>query len=87
MDKAHAENDFTKAGDLEGPGFLPSPVKRPEGKGSWQVSAFHLATTIATPAAFAPLPYAMSQLGWPGGTVQCHRLFDKFFRFFQAKWL
>ncbi|KAG0622548.1 hypothetical protein M758_3G105800 [Ceratodon purpureus] len=65
-----AENDKTKAGDIERPGYLPpSPEKRPEGKGTWQVSAFHLATTIATPAAFAPLPYAMSQLGWPGGVV------------------
>lgn len=38
-----------------------------EGKGSWAHAAFHVATTIATPAAYAPLPFAVASLGWPLG--------------------
>ncbi|KOM35086.1 hypothetical protein LR48_Vigan02g123600 [Vigna angularis] len=37
------------------------------GKGTWKQAAFHVATTIATPAAFAPLPFAIASLGWPLG--------------------
>ncbi|MFS7930683.1 hypothetical protein Hanom_Chr04g00347161 [Helianthus anomalus] len=37
------------------------------GKGSWKHAAFHVATTIATPAAYAPLPFAVSSLGWSLG--------------------
>ena len=37
------------------------------GKGSWKHAAFHVATTIATPAAYAPLPFALASLGWPLG--------------------
>ncbi|XP_076946660.1 GABA transporter 1-like [Bidens hawaiensis] len=39
------------------------------GKGSWKHAAFHVATTIATPAAYAPLPFAVSSLGWPLGVI------------------
>nr|XP_043622510.1 GABA transporter 1-like isoform X2 [Erigeron canadensis] len=39
------------------------------GTGSWKHAAFHVATTIATPAAYAPLPFAVSSLGWPFGVV------------------
>lgn len=35
-------------------------------RGSWRNGAYHLATTIATPAAFAPLPFAVAALGWSG---------------------
>ena len=35
-----------------------------EGKGTWKHAAFHVATTIATPAAYAPLPFALASLGW-----------------------
>lgn len=38
------------------------------GRGSWKHAAFHVATTIATPAAYAPLPFAVSSLGWPLGS-------------------
>lgn len=38
------------------------------GKGTWKHAAFHVATTIATPAAYAPLPFAVASLGWPLGT-------------------
>ena len=38
-----------------------------EGRGTWKHAAFHVATTIATPAAYAPLPFAVSSLGWPLG--------------------
>ncbi|KAJ1295605.1 hypothetical protein BS78_01G235700 [Paspalum vaginatum] len=38
-----------------------------EGRGTWRHSAFHVATTIATPAAYAPLPFAVASLGWPLG--------------------
>ncbi|PNX91266.1 hypothetical protein L195_g047396, partial [Trifolium pratense] len=34
-------------------------------KGTWKHAAFHVATTIATPAAYAPLPFALASLGWP----------------------
>lgn len=36
-------------------------------KGTWRHAAFHVATTIATPAAYAPLPFALASLGWPLG--------------------
>ncbi|KAL2323483.1 hypothetical protein Fmac_027862 [Flemingia macrophylla] len=36
-------------------------------KGTWKHAAFHVATTIATPAAYAPLPFALASLGWPLG--------------------
>lgn len=38
-------------------------------RGSWKHAAFHVATTIATPAAYAPLPFAVSSLGWPLGVL------------------
>ncbi|KAJ7977299.1 GABA transporter 1-like [Quillaja saponaria] len=37
------------------------------GRGTWKHAAFHLATTIATPAAYAPLPFALASLGWTLG--------------------
>ncbi|RLN16955.1 GABA transporter 1-like [Panicum miliaceum] len=37
------------------------------GRGTWRHAAFHVATTIATPAAYAPLPFAVASLGWPFG--------------------
>ena len=37
------------------------------GKGTRKHAAFHVATTIATPAAYAPLPFALASLGWPLG--------------------
>lgn len=37
------------------------------GRGTWKHAAFHVATTIATPAAYAPLPFALASLGWPFG--------------------
>ncbi|KAK9813661.1 hypothetical protein WJX73_002176 [Symbiochloris irregularis] len=39
------------------------------GQGTWYHAAAHLATTIATPAAYAPLPSSIAQLGWPGGLI------------------
>lgn len=39
------------------------------GFGSWKHAAFHIATTIATPAAYAPLPFAVASLGWPLGKL------------------
>ncbi|XP_024165628.2 GABA transporter 1 isoform X2 [Rosa chinensis] len=33
------------------------------GKGTWKHAAFHVATTIATPAAYSPLPFALASLG------------------------
>ncbi|XP_073147510.1 GABA transporter 1-like [Henckelia pumila] len=40
-----------------------------EPAGTWQHAAFHVATTIATPAAYAPLPFAVASLGWPLGVT------------------
>ncbi|CAM6049777.1 unnamed protein product [Sphagnum compactum] len=40
-------------------------------RGTWRHAGFHLATTIATPAAFAPLPSAIAALGWPAGAQCC----------------
>lgn len=37
------------------------------GVGAWYAAAFHVATTIATPPAFASLPFALAALGWYGG--------------------
>lgn len=42
-------------------------VEISESKGTWAHAAFHVATTIATPAAYAPLPFAIASLGWPLG--------------------
>ncbi|KAI9071939.1 hypothetical protein K1719_046084 [Acacia pycnantha] len=38
-------------------------------KGTWKHAAFHVATTIATPAAYAPLPFALASLSWPLGVT------------------
>uniref|UniRef100_A0A2N9I943 Amino acid transporter transmembrane domain-containing protein n=1 Tax=Fagus sylvatica TaxID=28930 RepID=A0A2N9I943_FAGSY len=48
----------------------PPPEEEEEeggGRGTWKHAAFHVATTIATPAAYAPLPFALASLGWPLG--------------------
>ncbi|MED6120401.1 hypothetical protein PIB30_020593 [Stylosanthes scabra] len=42
-------------------------MKMKMGKGTWKHAAFHVATTIATPAAYAPLPFALASLSWPLG--------------------
>jgi hypothetical protein len=42
-------------------------VEEETGRGTWRHAAFHVATTIATPAAYAPLPFAVASLGWPLG--------------------
>ncbi|GJN20608.1 hypothetical protein PR202_gb08006 [Eleusine coracana subsp. coracana] len=42
-------------------------ISEKEGRGTWRHAAFHVATTIATPAAYAPLPFAVASLGWPLG--------------------
>ena len=44
------------------------------GRGTWKHGAFHIATTIATPAAYAPLPFALASLGWPLGLFLFHAL-------------
>ncbi|XP_052169928.1 GABA transporter 1-like isoform X2 [Diospyros lotus] len=38
-------------------------------RGTWKHAAFHVATTIATPAAYAPLPFAVASLGWIFGVA------------------
>ena len=37
--------------------------------GTWYYAGYHLATTIATPAAYAYLPFAFASLGWEAGSV------------------
>ncbi|KAI3721074.1 hypothetical protein L2E82_32078 [Cichorium intybus] len=49
------------------------------GRRSWKDAGFHVATTIATPAAYAPLPFVVSSLGWPLGTV--FDLFELFLKY------
>jgi hypothetical protein len=51
------------------------------GRGTWKHAAFHVATTIATPAAYAPLPFALASLGWPLGQFSCFLCFLFFFFF------
>ena len=53
------EHDEEEEGEEEGAELI--------GKGTWKHAAFHVATTIATPAAYAPLPFALASLGWPLG--------------------
>lgn len=48
------------------------------GRGTWKHAAFHVATTIATPAAYAPLPFALSSLGWPLGNFPLRFFFIYF---------
>lgn len=48
----------------------PMPSYRTDlGKGQWWHAAWHMSTTIATPAAYAPLPAAFAALTWPGGII------------------
>ena len=37
--------------------------------GTWYEAGYHLATTIATPAAYAPLSFAIASLTWSGGII------------------
>lgn len=39
----------------------------PVDAGSWYEAGFHMCTTIATPAAYSPLPFAFASLTWGGG--------------------
>lgn len=47
---------------------LPS-FRTDVGAGSWLEAGYHLATTIATPAAYAPLAFAFASLTWAGGLI------------------
>lgn len=49
------------------PNTPPPEEEEGGGRGTWKHAAFHVATTIATPAAYAPLPFALASLGWPLG--------------------
>ncbi|KAI3773040.1 hypothetical protein L6452_04237 [Arctium lappa] len=56
---------YSGDGGDDGKVVSANPLQR----GSWKHAAFHVATTIATPAAYAPLPFAVSSLGWPLGVL------------------
>jgi hypothetical protein len=58
------EDEESKTEQVEG---LEEEEEEKHGKGTWKHAAFHVATTIATPAAYAPLPFALASLGWPLG--------------------
>jgi len=50
--------------------LVPMPSYRTDiGKGTWYHAGYHLSTTIATPAAYAPLPFAFAALTWSGGII------------------
>ncbi|CAB4291595.1 unnamed protein product [Prunus armeniaca] len=53
--------------EVERPVVVEEEEAAKQGKGTWKHAAFHMATTIATPAAYAPLPFALASLGWPLG--------------------
>lgn len=53
--------------EVERPVVVVEEEAAKQGKGTWKHAAFHMATTIATPAAYAPLPFALASLGWPLG--------------------
>lgn len=62
---------FPHSSLLPGEGTLRMREEKEEeekGRGTWKHAAFHVATTIATPAAYAPLPFALASLGWPLGS-------------------
>ncbi|XP_076914916.1 GABA transporter 1-like [Bidens hawaiensis] len=61
------EKDVTPVVDHSLQSNTTSAGTSTSGKGSWKHAAFHVATTIATPATYAPLPFAVSSLGWPLG--------------------
>eukprot|EP00884_Botryococcus_braunii_P023632 jgi/Botrbrau1/9953/Bobra.0012s0048.1 len=79
-DTAHGEHAIAKSPfkvvDVEQPNSRVDPndyidvqqVHLPP-TGKWYHAAGHLCTTIATPAAYAPLPFALAQLGWPAGVT------------------
>lgn len=48
---------------------LPHTPASSSPTGSWWHATYHLATTIATPAAYAALPNAFSGMGWIGGVI------------------
>ncbi|MEW5315984.1 MAG: hypothetical protein WDW38_007378 [Sanguina aurantia] len=58
--------EFVDSADLEARG---SRKNANLGQGSWWHATYHLATTIATPAAYAALPNAFSGMGWIGGVI------------------
>ena len=39
----------------------------PASAGTWYEAGYHMATTIATPAAYSPIPFAFASLTWGGG--------------------
>lgn len=56
-------------GDREAEAAAAEAEAAEGGRGTWKHAAFHVATTIATPAAYAPLPFALASLGWPLGVT------------------
>lgn len=68
------EAEEAKTEQVEG---LEEEEEAKHGKGTWKHAAFHVATTIATPAAYAPLPFALASLGWPLGNFSSTFLIHK----------
>lgn len=66
------ESDSTGPGEKSGVEDIEEFKSSNRGKGTWKHAAFHVATTIATPAAYAPLPFALASLGWPIGNPPKH---------------
>ncbi|OWM75240.1 hypothetical protein CDL15_Pgr023761 [Punica granatum] len=64
---AEPEQEETDAGREDDEREEEEEGGKQEGRGTWKHGAFHVATTIATPAAYAPLPFALASLGWPLG--------------------
>ncbi|XP_062080785.1 GABA transporter 1-like [Humulus lupulus] len=60
-------NPKTSSSEIEEDEIIRSGYDHEVGRGTWKQAAFHVATTIATPAAYAPLPFALASLGWPLG--------------------
>lgn len=58
------ETNIETSGGGDIPSSYSSGASSSEGRGSWKHAALHVATTIATPAAYAPLPFAVASLGW-----------------------
>ncbi|KAJ0981582.1 hypothetical protein J5N97_009837 [Dioscorea zingiberensis] len=66
-DKQEQEQEQKQEQERATPPLHVTAATAAQGRGTWKHAAFHVATTIATPAAYAPLPFALASLGWPLG--------------------
>ncbi|KAK9904043.1 hypothetical protein WJX75_003267 [Coccomyxa subellipsoidea] len=72
-DSAHGDNFAKKPSQVEtgviGKHGSTSPLMEIVHNDKWYHAGGHISTIIATPAAYAPLPFAFAHLGWEAGVI------------------